>query len=310
MELRFPHRIEYKIHGPVSVEEVIATLRANHAVTQHLGTLLEELMPGLQVSSVNLQVDEVALGSLKELFTIAVYALYQETLDHNVPILLNHLTGVEIAPEYNKVVTCAFLLLLYYGVEFLQKVAIEKLDATILRQQLDVMVSELSRLSGRTESQIKRSLEVKFNRKSTLTELGRAAIDFFSPSRMRNDEPILVDELVIEPEVIKAVPKNINEDALDDDIPSKPLMGVSIEVRATDSDKDSQGWAGIIRTVSDKRLVMRLFPGIDREALRKNGHVIADVIVSYKDRNGVVRPSSFDLVRVHDEPPPTSPEGN
>jgi hypothetical protein len=38
------------------------------------------------------------------------------------------------------------------------------------------------------------------------------------------------------------VPKYINEDALDYDIPTEPLMGVSIKVRATDSDKDSRDW--------------------------------------------------------------------
>lgn len=305
MELRFPHSVVYKIEGPVSVEEVIATLRANQVVTAHLQDVLEDLTPGLRIQSVVLRVEEVALGSLKELFTIAVVALYQDTLEQCVPDLLSHITGATIEPEYNKVVTCAFLLILYLGADFLQKVAVEKLDAAVLRQQIDALVSELSRLSGRTESQIRRALEKAFTRKSVIKEVGRAARDFFSPSRVRNDEPIFVDELEIEPQVIKAVPRYINEDALDDDIPPKHLPGVSVEVRATDSDKDAQGWAGIIRAVSEKRMVMRLFPGIDKDRLRKDGTVWADVMIHYKDKNGELKPTSFDLIRILDEPPAT-----
>jgi len=302
MEFNFPHQVIYKIDGPVSVEEVIATLRANQAVTRQMGAILEVLIPGLQIQSIDLRVDEVALSSLKELFTIALVALYQQFLEERVPALVSRVSGAEIPAEYNKIVTITFLLLLYYGVDFLQKVAIEKLDATALGEKIDVLISELARTSGRTESQIRRALDKKFTRKSVIRDVAHAAKDFFSPSRSRNDEPILVDELTIEPEIIKAVPRQVDEDAFDDEVPPKHLTGVSVQIRATDSDKDAQGWAGIIRTVSDKRMVMRLFPGIDKELLRKQETVHADVVVHYKDRNGELKPSSVDLIRIVDNP--------
>lgn len=305
----FPHRVEYRFSGPVTVEEVIGTLRANQVVTEHLGTLLEELYPGLHVSSTQLRVNEVALGSLKELFTIALIAVYQKELEREVPLLISNLTGTDVPPEYNTLVTYSFLLLLYYGADFLHKLAIEKVDSTVLRDKVDVLISELSRATGRTEAQIKRALEAKFDRKSKLLVIGRAAYEFFYPSRSRSDEPIIVDELTIEQEVIKAVPKNVNLEDVEDDTRTKDLPGVDIEIRATDVDKDAQGWAGIVRTVSDKRMTMRLYPGVDREALRQKVHINGDIIVIYKDKNGELKPTSFHLVRVNPDRNATPSQG-
>ena len=311
MQRNIPRRIEYEFKGKATAQDVVDTLRANIILTEQLRYFVTGFLPGWTVEEMNLRVEAIETGSLREYLTIAVYLSHQKDIDPAVPALIEKMTGIQLPHQYDAIVSISFLVILLAAAEFIQKYAVGTVEKKVLERQNDVLITKLAEVSGVPESTIRRNINEKFGKKKVLIEIGKAAVDFFRPSRNRNDERIIVDDFPLETEVVKAVPKYLNEKEMEASPEPKWMEGVHIEVRATDDDSDQRGWGGILRTVSAKRMPMHLYPGIDKDLLRREKFVIGDVMVNYRDTTAGLKPQSFDLVRIvgpvgggDSEPPP------
>lgn len=303
MEILFPHRVEYKFNGPVSIPEVIGTLDATQHLAAELGHLLEAIVDGLVIERIAVQVSDIEEGSLKEYFILAIAMTFQDDLKKTVPPMVSKLLGVQIPDEYNTLVTACVVLLLFIGAELVTK----RLGSTVktfrLKEQSDLLIAELSRETNTPESRIRKALDDRFSKPSRARKLGRAAVQFFRPSRMRKNDPVLVGDKLIESDVVAEVPK---EDAGPEELePTQSLTGVRIEINAKDKDKGNVGWAGTIKNVSDRRLKMVLFPTVRREDLWNRDEVKGDVIVHFRpdgdpDGDGV-SPYMFHILNVYPE---------
>ncbi|MGE0022237.1 MAG: hypothetical protein AB7S70_01230 [Hyphomicrobium sp.] len=301
MEIVVPHRVEYEVKDLVSVQELIGTLQANQTLAEELGPLLEGMIVGLTVQRVQLQVRDISHGSLREYFFLALILAFQDDLKGGVPPMVEALLGVQFPDHYDGIITAATLLLVFYGSEYLLKRTDRAVASLNLQEQISGLVTELSSATGMSEEAIRQNLEKQFAKPTRLRALGRAAAGFFRPSRNQRNDPIVVGDKRIESKVVAEIPVDA---PLEDEDMYTPVPGVRIEIHAKDRDKGNVGWAGVVPSLSDKRLRMQLYPTVDRETLWDKELVWGDVLVVYKPDGDQMRPSMFYLVRVLDEAPP------
>lgn len=298
MDIILPHRVEYEVKGPVTVDEIIATLQANADLFQELAPLLERLVPGLTVEQVTLRVREIHHGSLRELFFAALVVAFQEDLKKEIPPVVEKLFGKSVPEEYDTLVTIAVLALLFYGADFLYRITTKNLGAAKLRHQFEEMVHELSVQYGISEKAVRDYFDERYGKPSRIKKLADATGKFFRPSRRQNNAPVKVGHKRIESDVVSEVPSDVQIDAIEKLQTSEIVEGVEIELHAKDRDRDKQGWAGVIPSISKKRLRMLLNPPIEPEDVWGREVIWGDVMLVREQKGDVFEPVEFHLTRI------------
>jgi hypothetical protein len=307
MEITFPHHVEYKVAGTVPISEVIGTLYAHERLAAEICPLLESLIDGVHVQKAEFRVRQIDVGSLKEAFFLALVMSFQEDLKKQVPAMISSWFGVEVTERYDTVVTVAVLTLLFWGAEYVVRKSVNVAGSVVLRAQIDDLIEQLADATGKSQAAIRAILEKQFSRPRKAKELGKAAIRFFRPSRNQNNEPIVLDGREIATDVIAQVPNHVDPDDITDEIPPQALTGVRVDIHAKDKDQDAKGWAGYVRTVSDERLKIELFPPITPTDLWEQDTIKADVLVQYKEKGGEIVPHLVHIVRVDGPAEPSPP---
>lgn len=307
MELVFPHRVEYQVPENVAIEDVIGTLQANQRLAYELGELFNSLFVGLTVEHASVRVQSVSIGSLREDFFFALVVTFQPELRKEVPAMIEGWLRTEIPEQYNAVVTIAVLTLLFYGAEFLYKKIENKSGSKELQEQLNYVIGELAVASQQSEARVRKELERQFEKKGRLKELAKAAIRFFKPSRVQRNAPIFVSNHKIEARTIAEIPYQIDVDSLEEGDRYSHLKGVRVELHAKDRDKGETGWAGIVPTVSDGRIKIKLYPDVRPDLLWERETIWADVTVVYRtNKQGVETPVLTYIEKVLEGPDPES----
>lgn len=107
--------------------------------------------------------------------------------------------------------------------------------------------------------------------------------------------------LSIPADVVSVIPPGYTKDDVDE--PFKDFDGIQIVIRAIDLDRPATGWAGIVPTISDRRLPVSLADGLDPATVPAGKNTDADVTVIYKvDKNGNKEPKRYLLRKVHTKP--------
>lgn len=293
--------MEYLVKGPVEIADLIGTLQAQQVLAKEFGELLEITFDGLKVQRVELKVHSLTTGSVREYFWLAVFVAYQKELQASIPPMLEHLLGVEIDDSYNALVTVSMLLLVFYGADYAYKRLVDRRGSDKLAAQVDSLVEELAAFSHKPAADVRRLIDAHLGKKGKAKDIAKAAIKFFKPSRMQNNDTINVGQRVISPDVIAEVPF-YNGDALDKNEHGVPVYNTRIELNAKDRVRDGQGWYGIVKTISDDRKPTSLFPEVSRDFLWQHDFVWADVMVIYRvSPTGIQEPVRYQIMRVHKE---------
>ncbi len=298
MDLLVPHSIEYEVTGPVTIDEIISTLQANADLIQEVGPLLERLVPGLTVERISLQVRQIESGSLREVFFAALVVAFQEDLKKEVPPLIEKLFGTHIASEYNALLTISVLVLLFYGADFIYRATTKNLGAMKLKKQHQEMVHELSVTLGVSEKQIRDFFEERYGKPSRIKRLADATAKFFRPSRRQNNAPVKVGGKRIESDVVAEVPSDVQIEAIEKLQTSELVESVEIELHAKDKDREKSGWAGVIPSISTKRLRMLLNPPIEPEEVWGREVIVGDIMLVKEQKGDVFEPVEFHLTRI------------
>ena len=81
MKIEIPFSIEYKTAQAVPIPEIIDSLRSLQIVLEDAGRNLENFVPGLTVQKLDIRVQEITHGSLKELLFVGLFYAIQEDLN-------------------------------------------------------------------------------------------------------------------------------------------------------------------------------------------------------------------------------------
>ncbi|MGI8567647.1 MAG: hypothetical protein ACR2KT_00410 [Methylocella sp.] len=71
--INLPHQFVYETEDPVPVSDVVASLLAAEQLLRELALMLEGFIPGLSVEKIEVSVQEIRQGSLKEILAVALF---------------------------------------------------------------------------------------------------------------------------------------------------------------------------------------------------------------------------------------------
>jgi len=302
MEIRVPHQIIYQTSEPVAVADAIEALLGTERVLLDIGSVLQGFFPELEVNT-RVYVQEIAEGtSLREVVLVAIFMAFQGDLEKEVPPLVDSLLGTHLSGKYNTVVTVLFLLLTFYGADFVFQRVNKMFAHSRIREQLDGLVTEVAKEFKTTEDKVRDVLSQRYNNSTRRKLLAKGAIRIFTPSKRQNNSALTIGDKRIEPILVSEIPSDAQILDAEETDTHAPVENVKIELHAQDLDRAKAGWAGVIPELSQRRLRMELYPPIKPDDLYTKTSVRGDIIlVSKRNRSGRIEPYMFHLVRTHDD---------
>jgi transcription termination factor NusB len=267
MEIPLSHKVVYEIEEAVSVSEVVESLLGTERLLKDVGPILEDCVPGLTVERIDVYITKIGRESpLREMFFAALFLTFQKDLEREVPNVVEKLFGIDVSDDYDTIVTVVFCLLAFYGLDFLYRQSRKLSERSRIQDQLEGLVKEVAEQTSTTEQHIRASLEKRYS-KNRIRNLAKAALRFVDPSRRHADASIRIGARVIESEIIAEIPKDVEVLDLEEEELTEPYSGVEIELHAQDIDRQKQGWAGVVKEITPKRLRIHLYPTIKPEEI-------------------------------------------
>lgn len=283
MEATFSHYLEYEIDESPSIGEIIATLEANDYLLRQAGDVLERCLRGLEIQRATVAVRSISQESpLRELFAFAVVMTFQKRLEHEVPQLIEKITGAPVSGEYDALVTVLVMLIAIYGISAAFKKIFPGREPKHLNEEYTRLISVAGDYINVTPNQIDAAVrETVDGPKRRSTEL--AARRFFSPVQGRKNRGIRgPGSASISEEAIAEVP--LDAIAVEDEgakTDTKFENDVQVTLHAADRDRAAYGWAGHIPGIVDTRVRMQVDKSINPEQLFGRKAIRGDVLIVY-----------------------------
>ncbi|RUM95600.1 hypothetical protein EET67_22485 [Pseudaminobacter arsenicus] len=283
MELVFPHRISYR-DGTASIDEAIENLKAQKRLLEEGVRFLDLAVPNMTVESVRIRVVSVASGSLVSDLAVILVTTYQEDLEGKIVGGIEAVFGVDIPAEYEALVTLSALAVTYlvarYAYDAVRSKKPDRPASTHIEGDYNTVVNVISDKINLPTSSVENALNeaIPQGRRRSLI---KSVTKFLKPREDGVISPVTVGGVgEISPETLKEYPSD-SELAEIDESRNVDLPSALLDIRATDRDKNTTGWAAVI--IGDKRfkkrMQMDLYPTVDAAALAKKERVKADVTV-------------------------------
>lgn len=298
-EIRLPLTIVYETSGVTPIADVIEALQATDVLVRDAISLLPSLIDGLEVSSSSLNVRALTQESpLREAFVVALLAIYGPALDQEIPPMLKDVFNVSVSDKYDSIVTVLFLAVVFYGgglaIDAIKKTAADSGP----RRMLNDLIALLSLETGKSEQDIRKILEAKFDKPSTVRRLISKSKRFFLPSQKDRNAPVVVDRDRIGSEIVRDVPYVDEAEKSVDLNRYTPHEDVELELHAMDRDKSSTGWAAVAKGVCSKRLKVRVMEPVQPSDLWSRSSVKADIVLVSKLTANGYAPSEIQVTSV------------
>lgn len=298
--IQFEHEIEFTNKGAIPVSDVASSLLANETLLRNAGFLYGRLIDGLSVEAVNIHFRNATHSSpLKELFIGGLIVTYQEDLQKEIPLILQKVINKNIPEEYGATLTILFFVLALYGGEYLYKRYVGDKTPKNLSEGYNKTIVYAQNYFQISEDKIREEVEdfIKGTRKLSI---GNAVKRIIIPVKREPEAIIRSGDLQINRAQINETPSLVDLEYEDDYEITESLIGVDIEIRAIDMDKNSQGWAGVIKGVYERRLKMVIFPSLDKAKLFGRETIKGDVMVRLrKQADGDYLPYEFHLLNLY-----------
>lgn len=304
-ETRFPHGLYYPDAHSLSLSDIAATLTAHEHLIPVVAGIISKSIDGVSVHKITIELEDIKRSSLSESFFVAIFLVFQEDLEKEVPDAIQALTGHTLDPRFDTLVTVLFMVALYYGtMRLLGKGGKhhKKLPSSLEGDYRNYITIAANTLNV-TPQVIERAVEEAVTKQKQPSVM-RAAIDLFRPAKRGGNGRIVPMGL---PEIPAAhvadFPNEVALAELDDDNVPIPIDRGLIKLRALDRDKSDRGWAGSLTSeiLKTKRLPLKLYPTIDREYLASLKEVSAEAIVECKMMDdGSLKPKRIHLLKVLD----------
>ncbi|TPI34096.1 hypothetical protein FJW08_05075 [Mesorhizobium sp. B3-2-1] len=301
MEIQIPFKVEYQTAANVPIQEIINSLLALQRVLEEAGKNLENFIPGLTVQKVDVRVQQISSGSLKEVLLVGLFAYFQDELRQELPQLIHDHTGYTVPANADTLLVVLALVAIVYGADFVQKLVLGKVQDTPTQLFKRSLIKDLAQRSGRSEEDVKAFLDKRYGVKTRIKQLGDSAVKFFMPSKKQGNAPILVNDTTIDSSTVADAPMDFAYEKAAQTEKSRHYDGVVLEVHAQDKDRDASGWAAVPLGLHDKRLRMRLMDAATPEQLWGRDRITGDIVLISKRVGLDLEPSEIHLVRIHDE---------
>lgn len=297
MEVTFDHSVFYSNHEPVPIREIAAALIALEAIIHRTPKIFEKLIPGTQIQRVEIFVDRLESGSLREQFLIKFLFRDQANFDAFVG-KLRKLSGMEKLADANPLFALVVMALVILGGQLVIATLIgdDQPPDPVLQANNNTIINIGAQMSEMTPEQFEAIIKSAVSGKADKTALAKNALAFVAPARRDPSAQIVLDNsaaATITAELVRAIPESLAIDEPPQDEP-KDYSGVLVKFRATDLDKTQSGWGAIIPSISDRRVKLHIDPSIDRDELAGKSEIQADITALFSvDENGERTPTIY-----------------
>ncbi len=301
MAIMLNHSVEYDFDKVATVSEVAATLIANEKLLLNAIDVLEGCVDGLEINNARVSLKSVVHNSpLKELLGVTIFLTYQKDLEKQIPEIVQALTGMDVPDNYHTLITVLVMLVAVYGIDALWSKIEQVKSNSNTQRKYDELITIVGKELGVSKSKIKSVLDDTLG-KGRKRAVVKAARDFFSPAQRYKARAIKGPNGVeIGRDVIAEVPTDIELEEFTPEQDSYTLSDVEIEFHAHDYDKSRQGWAAIIREISDNRKPLHIDPTINRDDLFQRKHAKGDItVITEKAETGAFITKLYYLSKVH-----------
>ncbi len=308
MLVTFPHEVRFTNENNLSVRDVASSLLANEQILQNVGRVLELCIDGLEVSRINVVFVSASINSpLKEALSAGILLTFQKDLEREIPKLVEKISGQQVDDHYKTLVTVIFLVIVIYGIEqawqFFKKREDKEKDSNQLPSihgNFNTVVHVGGNLIGVDPGKLADAVDKTFHAKRKLT-LAKQALAFIRPAKLDKGSAIEGAGLVIEAETISAAPSDKDMEDQEENRAPDSLQGRVVVIHATDKDHAKTGWAGHIPGFWERRVPMKLVPGIEPSLIFGKEQITADVLVTYRvNAAGDDVPEAMHIYKVYD----------
>lgn len=267
--VRVPYGIKYTTSYPVPVDEIVDSLQALERILKRTPAFLEKAYDGIKVLETNVYVEKIESGSLIQTFIVEYIFNGKENYEQakdlaakitkdNTPVRTLVAVGVGAAVMYGAMGAIP---------SGQPTTHVEAHNSVILNAGGDINLTPADMLSV---------LE-KISDKKTLA---REAVAVIRPAKGDDNATIVMDgvpDLTIPAEAVSEIPGDYQPP-----VPAEREVHYDttlILIVASDQDKHSTGWAGIIPALTESRRPIILAESIDPASVHGRTRVKADIIV-------------------------------
>jgi len=274
------HEIRWSTREPVPIGEIAETLLALERIVRMCPKALEGLT-NVDIRDIQIYVESIESGSLLDKIIIKLIFKDEKTLDE----FLDKIGEKIRQPGMTRAILIGAVLaaIVGYGAWLAAKVS-DPRGATTISGNNTTIINLGAGMVDMTPDAFKAIVETAITDQKSLA---KETVKLFKPARADGQASIVIDgnaATSFSPAVIAATPRIVDVGKQEK---VEHLRDVDLEIRAMDLDSNNRGWAAIIPGRVDRRVRLKLDPGVKPTDVADKFSVRADVSVYYKlDKSG------------------------
>ncbi len=286
MEITIGQQLYYSNREWVPVKDIGESLLALESTIQQSVPILEKLIPGTQIESVQVFINELKSDSIYEDLVVKFVFGSQEQLDEFIADSRKKLGMDKLManPNIYAVLLIAMLLgaLAYEmgkdsGADAEQKATIEASHNTII----NIGAGMTDMQAGDFRALIDGAMKDK-------SQVARDAVAIIRPAKRDPQASIRFngeETLSLSSDDVKAAPNSLKEPEPEELI--RDFTDIQLDIRATDLDSGKKGWAAALPDFDDRRVRLQLDPSVKPSELASKRSVRGSVTIVFKtDKKG------------------------
>ncbi|WP_141113224.1 hypothetical protein [Chromobacterium haemolyticum] len=274
--LEVSHRVYYSNEGPVPIPEIASSLLALERILHRLPRVLSEVT-SVPVQGLEVYIEDIKAGSLLEDVALKIFFKDQQELDAFLGKIREKLGTNKVAR--NTLIGALILSIIGYGLYLGATATGSSKAATTINVHNNVIINIGAEQANMAPEQLAKIIESAVTDKKANA---KDAIEFVRPAKRDASATITVEDqalLVMPKEVIQQSPSSLE---IEEHPVEQEHKDVDLNIRATNLDSQSQGWAALIPGLIDKRIKLVLADGVDPKQVAGKFRIRANVLVHSK----------------------------
>lgn len=269
-----PFELYYDTKNGIPIEDAIEQLKAlSKIISKQAG--IASSISNANIERTEIFVNELIEGSWQEKLCIRLFFKNEEEYEK----FKNACGNIEMSNWLKTVIAMGFGAFLLFSIQQMQPKKDEKPQINIEISNNSGIVS-LGKNVDLSDEQINKVIERNSNPSKAEKQ---AALDVLTPAKNGGASQIKLvgyDELTIPQSSFESLPDAVpNQDGVDKEL---PFSNIDLYIYASDRDKATVGWAGIVPELFENRVKFELANGVDPNTLHGLRKIKADILVHEK----------------------------
>ncbi len=310
MEVAILHKLYYSNRQPMLAEDVAKAILAFSELAKSAGPLAGLLVEGLHITCIDVIVDDIATGSLSEVFKLKIYAKFQESITIKIQEMARQRRWKaleEYAEDVPNIITMFILGLLAIAAAEKAKVMLADAKPTYIINLYNSEAQKLADCIGLPVEELDRC--VKVHAEKNFKKLGKHSLNVVLPAKRENGATMLSIPLtpsggkgtLLESNTLKEVPFPW-EIQMDDDDDIRKYDDIYVKIIGKRRNSSKRGWRGVVPELDDAEIAVTLSPAVSPEDLWKRDDLHGRGLVVFRRlRDGTMSPFELHLMEVHSD---------